>query len=428
MNEADLKEISDKHIRFSVLFVSSGGFFLDGFDLTIISLAILSIMVQMHLKSYEVGLIVSAALLGAVFGALIFGYFSDKIGRKTLMGIDLIFLLVFGITSALSTSFITLFISRLLLGVGVGGDYPLSSTLISEFTPSYSRGKYMTTGLSLYWIGNLASAVVALPLLLTGNDWWRFLFLTGALISIPIIGYRMKMAESPRWLILKGKMNVEDQRLRDAQTKNARKYTDLFRGNLLKQTIFVTSVWFLFDVAAYGLGLYYPYTLKEFAFSSNYATLYGLILISIAAILAGYVVAIFLIDSLGRKKLLLLGLGLMALLLFIGGIIHITGILLVPYYMIFVAVEQWAGLVTLFYPTELFPTSVRASAQGLATSISRIGSVIGTFFFPTMIIIIGFSSSLLLFAFLSFLAFVITLFFAKETKMKTLEETSYALK
>lgn len=428
MEKSDIQEISDKNIRFSALFVSSGGFFLDGFDLTVISLAILSIIGEMHLNSYEVGLVVSAALLGAVFGSLVFGYLSDKIGRKKLMGIDLIFLLVFGITSALSSDFTTLFISRLLLGFGVGGDYPLSSTLISEFTPALSRGKYMAIGLSLYWVGNLASGIVALPLLLIGNGWWRYLFLIGALLSIPIIGYRMKMVESPRWLILKGKLNVEDQRLKDAQSKKAKKYTDLFRGNLLKPTLFVTSVWFLFDVAAYGLGLYYPYTLKEFAFSSNYAALYGLILISIAAIVAGYVVAIFLIDTMGRKKLLLLGLGFMSFLLLIGGVIHINGIWLVPYYMSFVAVEQWAGLVTLFYPTELFPTSVRASAQGLATSISRIGSVIGTFFFPTMIMIIGFSSSLLLFAFISFIAFIITIFLAKETKLKTLEETSIPLK
>lgn len=425
MSEIDISENLDKSIRFSVLFVSSGGFFLDGFDLTIISLAILTLSTEMHLNSIELGLVTSAALLGAVFGALIFGYLSDKIGRKTLMGIDLIFLLVFGIISAISTNFLMLFISRFFVGFGVGGDYPLSSTLISEFTHPKNRGKYMAIGLSLYWVGNLASGIVALLLIGLGKEWWRYLFLVGAIISIPIIGYRIKMSESPRWLIYKGKIKAENEQFKLAQSKNVKKFTDLFRGNLLKPTIFVTSVWFLFDVAAYGLGLYYPYTLKEFAFKSNYSTLYALILISLAAILAGYLVSIFMIDSIGRKRLLLLGLGMMALLLFIGGIIHIKGIWLVPYYMSFVAVEQWAGLVTLFYPTELFPTSVRSSAQGLATSISRIGSVIGTFFFPTMITMLGFSPSLLFFSLLSFIGFIITLFMAKETKKLPLEITSY---
>ncbi|MGC8663915.1 MAG: MFS transporter [Thermoplasmata archaeon] len=427
MAKQDITENINKRLRLSALFVSSGGFFLDGFDLTIISFAILSIKSQMNLNAYELGLVTSAALLGAVFGALLFGYLSDKMGRKTLMGIDLIFLLIFGIISAISTNFLILFISRLLLGFGIGGDYPLSSTLISEFTPSISRGKYQAVGLSLYWIGNLVSAIVTIPLLSLGSDWWRYLFLTGALISIPIIGLRIKMAESPRWLIYKGKTYVTDKKLKEAQSKNARKYLDLFRGNLLKPTIFVTVVWFLFDVAAYGLGMYYPYTIKEFAFSSNYSTLYAIILISIAAIVAGYVISLFLIDSLGRKKLLLLGLGLMSLLLIFGGIVRISGEWLVIYYMSFVSVEQWAGLVTLFYPTELFPTSVRASAQGLATSISRVGSVIGTFFFPSMIIFLGFSHSLLLFGILSLIGFTITIFLAKETKKQTLEETSYSL-
>ncbi|MGC8619697.1 MAG: MFS transporter [Thermoplasmata archaeon] len=422
------KELSlTQELKLSALFVSSGGFFLDGFDLTIISFAILSIKDQMNLNIYQIGMVTSAALLGAVFGALIFGYLSDKMGRKALMGIDLIFLFIFGIISAISNNFIILFISRLLLGFGIGGDYPLSSTLISEFTPAESRGKYQAAGLSLYWVGNLVSAIVTIPLLSLGNDWWRYLFLTGALLSIPIITLRIKMAESPRWLIYKGRLEVSDEKLRYAQIKHANKYSDLFKGNLLKPTIFVTSVWFLFDVAAYGIGMYYPYTIKQFAFSSNYTTIYALILISIAAIFAGYVLSLFLIDSLGRKKLLLLGLGLMSIFLILGGFIKITGEWLIIYYMSFVSVEQWAGIVTLFYPTELFPTSVRASAQGLATSISRIGSVIGTFFFPSMIAFLGFSYSLFTFGILSSIGFAITIFLAKETKKQTLEETSYQL-
>ncbi|WP_009989582.1 MFS transporter, partial [Saccharolobus solfataricus] len=111
-----------------------------------------------------------------------------------------------------------------------------------------------------------------------------------------------------------------------------------------------------------------------------------------------------------------------------GGLVKVTGALLVPYFMSFVTLEQWAGAVTLFYPTELFPTSIRSSGQGFATSVSRIGAVLGVTYFPTMTKLLGFSASLLVFGIICTLAFIISLFMAKETKKKSLEETSIGLK
>ncbi|ACR40969.1 MFS transporter [Saccharolobus islandicus] len=87
---------------------------------------------------------------------------------------------------------------------------------------------------------------------------------------------------------------------------------------------------------------------------------------------------------------LLVGLGFMTLLLYLGGVYKVTGGILVPYFMLFVAFEQWAGAVTLFYPTELYPTPVRAVGQGFATEISRVGSVLGVFYFPILTKQIGF--------------------------------------
>ncbi len=416
-----------KGVKIRSFFVSSAGFFLDGYDLSVISFAIYFIEHEMSLSSVETGLVTASSLIGMIFGAILFGWLSDKVGRSRIMGIDLIFFAVFGITSALSQNFIQLFISRLLLGVGIGGDYPVSSTLVAEFSPSISRGKYLTGSVSMYWAGTLVSALITLLTLPLGAYYWRWVFLFGALISIPIILIRIRLIESPRWLISRGVLKDSNLPKQEDENKGIKGYLDLFKGNVLFVTLFVSLVWFLFDVASYGIGLYYPLILREFAFPSNSEVLYGTMVISVGAII-GYIIAEFLIDSLGRRIVLLFGLGAMSLLLILGGIVKIYGLALVPYFMTFVALEQWAGAVTLFYPTELFPTSVRSSGQGFATSISRIGAVLGVFYFPIMVKDLGFSTSLLVFGITCIIAFIISILMAKETKRKTLEETSIGLK
>ncbi|TRM75316.1 MFS transporter [Sulfolobus sp. A20-N-F8] len=416
-----------KGVKIRSFFVSSAGFFLDGYDLSVISFAIYFIEHEMGLSSVETGLVTASSLIGMIFGAILFGWLSDKVGRSRIMGIDLIFFAVFGITSALSQNFIQLFISRLLLGVGIGGDYPVSSTLIAEFSPSISRGRYLTGSVSMYWVGTLVSALITLLTLPLGAYYWRWVFLFGALISIPIILIRIRLIESPRWLVSKGVLKDSNLPKQEDENKGIKGYLDLFKGNVLLVTLFVSLVWFLFDVASYGIGLYYPLILREFAFPSNYEVLYGTMVIGIGAII-GYIIAEFLIDSLGRRVVLLFGLGAMSLLLILGGIVKIFGFILVPYFMTFVALEQWAGAVTLFYPTELFPTSVRSSGQGFATSISRIGAVLGIFYFPIMVKDLGFSTSLIVFGITCVIAFIFSILMAKETKRKTLEETSVGLK
>ncbi|BDC17827.1 MFS transporter [Acidianus sp. HS-5] len=402
-------------------FVSSAGFFLDGYDLSVISFALYFITEEMRLNSSEEGLVSSASLIGMTVGALIFGFLADKVGRKKLMGIDLIFFMVFGITSALSQDFTQLFISRLLLGIGIGGDYPVSSTIMSEFSPARSRGKYLVAAISLYWVGTLIASVANLTFLGL-YEFWRYTFLFGALISLPIIILRIKLDESPRWLASKGLLANKELNT-EIENKGVNGIKELFKNPLLPYVLAVSSVWFLFDVASYGIGLYYPLVLKEFAFPSNVEVLYSTMAIAVGALL-GYLIAVSAIDSLGRRKVLLIGLGGMASLLVLGGVTMIKGAVLVPYFMSFVALEQWAGAVTLFYPTEIFPTSVRSTAQGFATSVSRIGAILGVYFFPSMVHSLGFSASLIVFGITSVVAFALSFITYRETKRKELEETT----
>ncbi len=411
-NAVDFDNLSGK---FRSFFLSSGGFFLDGYDLSVISFALFFLGKEMSLNPYQEGLVSSSSLMGMAVGAVLFGAMSDKLGRKKLMGIDLFFFSVFAILSALSNDFIQLFVSRFLLGIGIGGDYPISSTVVSEFSPSKSRGKYLTGSVSMYWLGTLFSAFMNLLFLHTGSYFWRYSFAVGGVMAIPIIAGRIKLSESPRWLASKGKLDYP------ALKDNGVTWKDLLKGKVGATLLSLSAVWFLFDVASYGIGLYYPSLLREFAFPSEYETLYGTVLISIGA-LVGYLVAEGVVDTLGRRFTLIAGLLSMSVLLLVGGVTSVSGTSLVPYFMLFVAMEQWAGAVTLFYPTEVFPTSVRSTAQGITTAFSRIGAVLGVFFFPSMVKELGLSHSLTLFGLTSVIALVISVIVVKETKSKKLED------
>ncbi|EZQ06652.1 MFS transporter [Candidatus Acidianus copahuensis] len=417
----------DPRGKLNSFLVSSAGFLLDGYDLSVISFAILFLQKEMSLTTFQEGLVNSASLIGMIFGSLLFGVLSDKLGRKRLMGIDLIIFTVFALTSALSLNFIEIFVSRIMLGVGIGGDYPVSSSMMAEFSPSKSRGKYLVGAVSMYWIGTLLSALVNLSFLPLGEYFWRFSFAFGSILAIPVILARLRLAESPRWLISKGKLTGEGIPTVEEENKGVKGITDLFNGKIFPVVLLASSIWFLFDVASYGIGLYYPAIFKQFAFPSNYEVIYATMVIAIGALI-GYVFAELAVDSLGRRATLLSGLGLMALLLGIGGVIKITGVYLLPYFAIFVAMEQWAGAVTLFYPTEIFPTPIRSSAQGFATAFSRFGAVLGVVFFPTMTKVIGLSSSLIVFSITSAIAFAISLYFVRETKKMELEKIAIGLR
>ncbi|WP_256202083.1 MFS transporter [Sulfuracidifex metallicus] len=183
--------------KFRSFFLSSGGFFLDGYDLSVISYALFFIKGEMSLNAVQEGLVSASSLMGMAIGAIIFGALSDKLGRKKLMGIDLFFFSIFALLSATSNNFLELFVSRFLLGIGVGGDYPISSTVVSEFSPTRSRGRYLMGSVSMYWIGTLFSAFMNLVFLPTGEQFWRYSFAVGGLLAIPIVVGRISCQSRP---------------------------------------------------------------------------------------------------------------------------------------------------------------------------------------------------------------------------------------
>ena len=183
--------------------LSSMGIFLDGYDLSIITMAILVIPAQLDFTKMEYILVDISSFVGMLIGAPVLGLLSDRIGRKKIFGLDLIFFVVFAITAGLSNNFIELFLSRFLMGIGIGGDYPISSTMMAEFSPKKSRGKLLISMVGMYWLGAFVSSFVNY-IFVVNAYFWRYTFIIGGLIAIPVILLRFKNTRIPEVALIKG--------------------------------------------------------------------------------------------------------------------------------------------------------------------------------------------------------------------------------
>src|SRR5579862_6403449 len=258
------------------------GFFTDAYDLFIIGVASTLLAKQWHLSATQTGLINSMTLLGAFLGACVLGRLADLLGRKRIAVFDASVMLVFALASAVAPSFIFLVGFRFLLGFGVGGDYPVSAVLMSEYANRRDRGRLVGLVFSMQALGLIVGPLVALILLssgISGNLTWRLLLGLGAIPAAAVIYLRAKMPESPRFqarvkgnaaraaaqlhLFADGAINASHTA--DEGTRHMSLGT--FLGNRRMRTLLLgtAGTWFLFDYAYYGNTLSLPSILKQVA-------------------------------------------------------------------------------------------------------------------------------------------------------------------
>ncbi|MFP3229594.1 MAG: MFS transporter [Nitrososphaeria archaeon] len=408
------------------------GVLLDGYDLSVISFSALLISNIFHVPSsgLEYALLLSSSLIGMVVGGLLFGRLADVLGRKAMFVVDLLMFVIFAALSALATNVAEVIIFRALMGVGIGADYPISSSLIAEFSPKRSRGMLLMYGIMFYWLGAFLSGIVnylALPL--GPGISWRVALGLGAAIAIPIITVRWLIPESARWLAAMGRRKeAEDAAERVWGTREVPEQRIAGTRELLRrhrrQLLYVLIAWFAFDVGSYGLGFYMPTLYYELGIRSL-PTIALFTAFTAPFPILSYLVLALIVDRVGRRIPTLIGFGVMAAVLgLLVPLVHVTPYLLFPLFATFAAFEQWpGGILTFAYSVEPFPTRIRGLAQGLATAVSRIGAVMGILVFPYV------KSYGLVYGTLFFVAFVLiglltTAFMAPETSGRALEELS----
>jgi MFS family permease len=423
------------------------GIFLDGFDLFIIAVGLPLIAREFSTSPEMLGLIGAAAPLGCIIGASIFGRFTDKIGRKALLLIDLLFFVIFAGCSAFAPNETWLIFFRFLVGVGVGADYPVSSTYITENMPKRLRGRMLVSGFGFQALGALAGALVGYAVLKIHPELnaWRWMLGIAVVPAIIVLILRLWLPESPRWLVNQGKHEQATQlaekmtgtsvRLEIVNPPRKGSFFTLFTPTFLKRTILTSLSWFLMDIALYGIGFFTPVILSSILIdhsgsfiNQDLNSAKGAAFLDLFWIL-GILVAMWLVEKWGRVKLQTLGFFGMAIGLFIfAGATSIDNesikvtMVFIGFIVFYFMSNMGPNPMTFLLPAEVFPTYIRATGHGFASACGKIGAAIGIFLLPILKASIGLFSTSIFLGLTALIGFGLTAMLGYETKGRSLEE------
>lgn len=426
-----------------ILFITGLGWMFDAMDQGMVSGVMAAIGTEWQLSTGQIGMLGSAGMLGMILGAALSGMAADKWGRRTVVMWTLV---IYGIASGLSgfaSSYPMLLVLRFCTGFGLGGELPAASTLISEYSPKKIRGRNVIILESFWAWGWILAALVAYLLIPVYG--WRTAFWVGAVPALFAAYLRKAVPESPRYLEAAGKGEEADRLLRtmeeqaglesypamEEQNDSIREMKmrlslgELWSGKYVRSTVVLWVIWFGINFGYYGFVLWTPSLLVAQGFALVKSFQFTLIMC--LAQLPGYFSAAYLVERIGRKRVLTIyfaGTALAAWLFGHAG--SASQVLLYGSLLYFFSLGAW-GCVYAYTP-EVYPTVARGSGTGWAAAFGRVGAFIAPLVVPLVYKAFGESSGfgyvfVLLTAAFAIVALVVAVF-GKETMGKSLEEIS----
>ncbi|BBX40863.1 hypothetical protein MSIM_23140 [Mycobacterium simiae] len=181
------------------------GFFTDSYDLNVIGTVTLLVKPEFHLSAGQVAALTSSTLLAVAVGAFLFGRLGDLLGRRRVYGLEAVLMIVGALASAVAPTFTGLLVARVVLGIGIGGDYPASGVIMTEYANRRNRGRLVGLTFLFYVLGQVAADLVALAVVAVGTSptlAWRLILGLGAIPSLLVLWNRRHMPESPRWTLV----------------------------------------------------------------------------------------------------------------------------------------------------------------------------------------------------------------------------------
>ena len=445
-----LDESSLNRIQRWLWVLSTGGTLLDGYVIFVLGVAMPIIIADFHIQPDVVGLIGASLVFGAVIGAGVGGPMADHLGRKKLMLADMIIITAGACTSALANGPAMLFIGQLLVGIGVGIDFPVSSSYVSEILPKPSRARMMVATIACQSVGMLLAAAVTLFLLRSGSaQAWRLFLATEAAVALLFFVLRLSAPESPHWLMSRGKFAeaaqafiriIPEQRQAVLQlTGNHEKlaapvpHVDgglsiLFSRRYRARTALVTIPWFLMDIATYGVGLFTPTILGAIEISGrtrgltahDFALAKGSAIIDLF-LLFGFLLGVWMVPRFGRIRMQAIGfagmaVGMLVLVAAVGltnSSLHIP-LVFAGFILFNLLMNAGPNSTTFTLAPILFPTQLRGTAGGFAAGVAKLGATLGVFLLPILKEKFGVPSVLGIVSAVSLLGLVVTLILGRE--------------
>lgn len=430
-----------KFIMLSSMIAALGGL-LFGFDTAIISGTVPYITKYFELDAYMLGWAVSSILIGCAIGAMIAGKLADKYGRRFTLIICAILFAVSGIGTGLSQQFSVFVFFRLIGGLGVGAAAMVSPMYIAEMAPAKWRGRLVSCYQMAIVIGILVAYFVNYLLDDIGENNWRWMFASQTIPSVLFLLLLLPVAETPRWLIMKGRKKqaamvlerIGDSNSIEDEVADIERSFHEAHSTSLKQLFskaYRPVLWIGILVAVFqqvtGINaiIYYaPDIFKQTGVSSS-SSLFQTVIIGVVNVVFTFV-AIGLVDRLGRKKLLLAGSLLMGCSLVAVGLCfhynYYANYVVLIFMLLYVAsFSATMGAVVWVYISEIFPNLIRSLALSVATLALWLADFAVSLSFPVMTKQLGVAYTMFCYAFLCAVAFVYMLFKLKETRGCSLE-------
>lgn len=422
-------------IRFSsihrrIMLWGSGGPFLDGYVLVIIGVALEQLTPLLHLDAEWIGLLGAATLVGLFVGTSLFGYISDKVGRRKMFLVDIIAIGLISIATMFVTSPVELLVMRVLIGIVIGADYPIATSMITEFSNTRQRAFAVGFIAAMWYVGATCANLVGY-LLYNVDGGWRWMLGSAFIPCVLILIGRFDLPESPRWLLRKGRVaECEQMMLKlfgepvvfDEEPQQQTRFMQLFSKRHFAFVLFVGVIWTCQVIPMFAIYTFGPQIVGLLGWDSGQSATLGNVVISLFFML-GCVPAMYWLNKMGRRPLLIGSFAIMTLALAVLGVTSNPGVLLVVIaFSVYAFFSGGPGILQWLYPNELFPTDIRASAVGVIMSISRIGTVISTWALPLFITRYGISMVMLIGAFISLIGLVVSIIFAPETRDLSLSQ------
>jgi putative MFS transporter len=413
------------HLRITA--TTFGANFSDGYALGMIGAVLTTLTDARHLSGVWQGLLGASALIGLFFGSIVLGRVGDIIGRQKLYIYNFVLITVASALQLWAHDPAVLFALRVLIGFGLGADYAVGPTMLSEFAPKRLRGLLLGSLTVMWTVGYVLAGILGAWLGGT-EDAAYVLLATGALPAALVLLLRIGTPESPSWLVSQGR--TEEARtiartylkceLGDAPTASApppatswSAYRELFSPGQSRRT------WFgLIFYSAQVLPYFAIYTFMPtilLALDVEDADLQNLLLNLF--LLTGGVCGLWFLQHTGRRPLVIATFAVMTVALaLMGTLTHASTTALMIPFLVYTFVMAGASNLTQVYPAELYPTHLRATGVGFLNGTSRIASAVGTFVLPVSLESIGLSGSMYWLAGVLLLGTVASVAWAPETK------------
>ncbi|MED4730711.1 MFS transporter [Aneurinibacillus migulanus] len=351
-----------KSVSFRKIFVVAGlSWVFDAMDVGIISFIAAALIGEWNLTPQEAGWIGSVNAIGMLIGAIVAGSLADRIGRnKVLMYTVLLFSVMSGL-AALSTTLAVFLVFRFFIGLGLGGELPVASTLVSEHVPAHKRGRMVVLLESFWAVGWILSAVIAYFIMPIWG--WRSTLIIGALPAILAIYMRWGLPDSPAF------------HKRDKQKTSVWKnMKSLWAPKYARSTAMLWILWLFVMFSYHGMFLWLPsmMVMKGFTLIKSF----GYVLLMTLTQLPGFFSAAWLVEKVGRKFVLITYLIFAAVSAFFFGTADSLSVLIASGMALSFFYLGVTGT-TYAYTTDHYESDIRATGAGMANAAGRVGAIAG---------------------------------------------------